>query len=112
MGPGTAPVEIVALGSVQEVKVGGTAQESYVPRDYSEGNFTVQVGAFKDKDNAIRLRNSLTSTYKNAHVAIYESPKGTIYRVQVGSCNRLDKAKEYKEMLEAAGYADAMVVAR
>lgn len=113
MGPGTAPVEIVALGSVKEREVGGKVQRSLVPRDYSVGDFTVQVGAFKDKKNAEGLRNKLALTHENTHIVVYESPKdGTFYRVRVGNCKRLNKAREYEKMLETAGYADAMVVAR
>lgn len=113
VGPGTAPVEIVALGSVKEREVGGKVERSLVPGNYSVGDFTVQVGSFKDKANAVRVRNKLAPTYENAHIVVYESPEGgTFYRVRVGNCKRLDKAREYKKILGAAGYDDAMVVAR
>jgi rare lipoprotein A len=113
VGPGTAAVEIVALGSVKGDEVGGKVQESLVPRDYSVGDFTVQVGAFTDEANAVRLRNKLASTHENAHIVVHKGPKGrTFYRVQVGKCQGLDKAKAYEKTLEDAGYVDAMVVAR
>jgi len=113
IGPGTAQVEIVALGSVEEREVNGKVQLSLVPGDYSVGDFTVQVGAFKDKENAVRLRNKLAPAYEDAHIVLYESPEGsTFYRVRVGRCEKLDKAREHEKMLEAVGYSDAMVVAR
>jgi rare lipoprotein A len=112
VGPGTAPAEIVALGSLEETVVGGKVQYTLVHRDYYVGDFTIQVGAFKYKENAVRLRNKLSETYKNAHIVVYESPKGTFYRVQVARCKELDQARKYEKMLEAAGYTDALVVAR
>ncbi|MCK4727601.1 MAG: septal ring lytic transglycosylase RlpA family protein, partial [Desulfobacterales bacterium] len=77
VGPGTVPVEIVALGSVKETVVGGKVQRTLVPGNYYVGDFTIQVGAFKYKENAIRLRNKLAQTHKNAHIVVYESAKGT-----------------------------------
>lgn len=112
VGPGTAPVKVVALGSMKEAVVGGKVQRTLVSANYYVGDFTIQVGAFKEKDNAIRLRNKLAQTYKNAHIVVYESPKGTFYRVRVARCNRLSEARRYEKILGAAGYPDALVVAR
>jgi len=110
--PGTAPVEIVALGTVKETEVAGKVQRTLVPGDYYSGDFTIQVGAFKDRQNAVRLRDKLAVTYQNAHIREYESAHGTFYRVRVGRSNKLEQAGKFKKVLEAAGYADAMVVAR
>jgi rare lipoprotein A len=111
VGQGTASVEIVALGSLKETVVDGKVQRTLVPGDYYVGDFTIQVGAFKHKENAVTLKNKLSQTYKNAHIAVHESAKGTLYRVRVASCKKLDQAKKYEKMLEAAGYPDAIVVA-
>ena len=112
VGAGTAPAEIVALGSLKETVVGGKVQRTLVPGNYYVGDFTIQVGAFKHKENAGRLRNKLAQTYKNAHIVVYESAKGTFYRVRVSRCNTLDQARKYEKIMEAAGYPDAIVVAR
>lgn len=112
VGQGTAPVEIVVLGSVRESVVGGKVQCTLVPGNYYVGDFTIQVGAFKEKENAIRLRNKLARTYKNAHVMVYKSAKGTFYRVRVSRYKTLDQARKYEKIIEAAGYPDAIVVAR
>jgi rare lipoprotein A len=111
IGPGTAPVEIVALGSLKETEVAGEARRTLVPGDYYSGDFTIQVGAFKDKQNAENLRDKLALTYQNAHIAVHEGTHGTFYRVRVGRSDRLDRAREYEKTLENAGYTDAMVVA-
>jgi rare lipoprotein A len=112
IGPGTAPVEIVALGSLKETEVAGKMQRTLVPGDYNSGDFTIQVGAFRDMQNAEKLRDKLAVTYKNAHINVHQSPLGTFYRVRVGKSNRLERARDYEKMLEDAGYADAMVVAK
>ncbi|MBW1676694.1 MAG: septal ring lytic transglycosylase RlpA family protein [Deltaproteobacteria bacterium] len=113
VGPGTVPVKIVALGSLKETVVGGKVQRTLVPGNYYVGDFTIQVGAFKDKENAVRLRNKLGETYKNAHITVYESAKkGTFYRVRVARCKALDQARKYAGSLQANGYPDAFVVAR
>jgi rare lipoprotein A len=112
VGQGTAPAEIVALGSAKETVVGGKVQQVLVPGNYNVGDFTIQVGAFKYQENAVRLRNKLAQTYNNAHIVVYESADGTFYRVRVARCRTLDQARKYEKIMEAAGYPDAIVVAR
>jgi rare lipoprotein A len=46
--------------------------------------FTVQVGAFLQKENAVKLRQSLERNYQPVFVFDYDSPKGIFYRVRVG----------------------------
>jgi rare lipoprotein A len=112
IGPGTAPVEIVALGSLKETEVAGKAQRTLVHGNYNSGDFTIQVGAFKNRQNAFRLRDKLAVTYKNAHINVHQSPLGTLYRVRVGRSSRLEQARRFQKILEADGYANAMIVAR
>ena len=46
--------------------------------------FTVQVGAFLQRDNAVRVRQGLERRYQPVFVVEYDSPKGIFYRVRVG----------------------------
>ena len=48
------------------------------------GAFTVQVGAFVQRANADKLRQSLERRYQPVFVFEYDSPKGMFYRVRVG----------------------------
>jgi rare lipoprotein A len=48
------------------------------------GAFTVQVGAFLQQDNAVKLRQRLERRYQPVFVVEYDSPKGMFYRVRVG----------------------------
>jgi rare lipoprotein A len=106
VGPGTASVEITAIG--QEVKSG---TDKVVPVDYNTGNFTFQVGAFIDKNNAERLKNKLDEKYRNAHITVYDAGDRTYYRVRVGECRDLSRASEYEEALRKDGYTDVFTVA-
>lgn len=112
VGPGTAPVEIVALGIPKKTTVKGKVQRTFVPGNYYVGDFTIQVGAFRDKESALRLKNKLAQIYKYTHIVVYESNGGTFYRVRVAKCTTLGQARQYEKMLEADGYPDAIVVAR
>jgi rare lipoprotein A len=108
VGPGTAPVEITALG----VAAGGAdGQKTYVQVDYEQGRFTVQVGAFLEQGNAQRLQNKLAESYDNAHIVTYFDGQKTFYRVRVGRLTTLSQAEEYERMLKGSGYPAATIVA-
>jgi rare lipoprotein A len=112
VGPGTAPVEIVALGVPRETRIKGTVERTFVPGNYYMGDFSVQVGAFREKENALRLKDRLARAYKDTHIAVQERPDGILYKVRVARCKTLEQARQYEKMLEEDGYPDAMVVAR
>jgi len=109
VGPGTARVEIVALGMATDQSPNKDEPKSYDPVDYQKGNFTFQVGAFLDRQNAERLEAKLAKAYTNAHIAIYHSGDKTFYRVRVGKFNDLKKAIEYEKKLIADGYEPIIV---
>lgn len=111
VGPGTAPVEIVALGTVETSKGGKDGVRSYRPADYFKGNFTIQVGAFKIRRNAERIKKKLDEAYKSAHISVYQSGDETFYRVRVGRSSTLEKAMEYEAYLIKNGYPEAIVIA-
>jgi len=48
------------------------------------GQYTVQIGAFSMRENAVRLRQSLERQYQPVLVDELRSDKGTLYRVRVG----------------------------
>jgi rare lipoprotein A len=83
VGPGVAPVRVEVLGNV----------------DPTEGFFTVQVGAFRDRGNAERLRDRLSPTYSPIFIQPYDAPEGTYYRVRVGKVSGEDAARQFAEQL-------------
>jgi rare lipoprotein A len=108
---GTAPVEIVALGSAGQSKSNGGSDGTAQPVDYYRGNFTIQVGAFSEKDNAEKLRRNLDQLYKNAHITARSDGYETLYRVRVGRSSTLEQAAKCEEIMIRTGFVDAFVVA-
>jgi peptidoglycan lytic transglycosylase len=109
VGPGTAKVEIVALGtpSASDDVTGRT----FIQEDYYSGNFTFQVGAFVNRDNAERLKRKLDESYKNAHITVYDRGDKVFYRVRVGSFKTLEDAVLNEAVLMQNGYTDVFLVA-
>lgn len=112
VGPGTAPVSLVALGIPRETISKGAPKRTFVPAQYYVGDFVVQVGAFKEKENAQALKERLAAKYKDAYIAVYDGIEGTFYRVRVARCRTLAEARRYERMLERDGFPHAIVVAR
>jgi rare lipoprotein A len=83
VGPGVASVRLEVLGFV----------------DPTSGFFTVQVGAFRDRANAERLRDRLTVSYSPIFVQQFDSPDGVFYRVRIGKISGEDAAREFGEQL-------------
>jgi rare lipoprotein A len=109
VGPGTAAVKIVALGTPAPDASGD--RRVYQPVDYYSGNFTFQVGAFANRQNAERLAAQLDRRYKNAHIIPYDNGQQVLYRVRVGRCFTLDAADRYERALAQEGFTDVFTVA-
>jgi len=105
---GTARVEVVALG--KPASTGGTTP-AYAAEDYSHGNFTFQVGAFLNRENAERQKRQLEQRYNNAHITVYDRGDKIFYRVRVGRFTTLQEAEQQEAILIQDGFADAMLVA-
>jgi rare lipoprotein A len=67
--------------------------------DPTSGYFTVQVGAFRDRANAERLRDRLLASYAPIFIQAYDSPDGMFYRVRVGKVSGEDEARQFGEQL-------------
>jgi rare lipoprotein A len=110
VGPGTAPVEIVALAAPTRSvsQTGGVRRFEEV--DLTRGNFTFQVGAFQDQANARRLAAKLKQHHNNVHIASYDRGDGLFHRVRVGRAHQLEEAEAYERTLMQQGY-DVFIVA-
>lgn len=111
VGPGVARVRITALGQAVAYSKKDQAPVKFKPVDYWKGNFTVQVGAFKVKKNAIAYRNKLSKHNENAHIVEYTDHRGTFYRVRIGRFSNLDEAVEFSETITTKGFDSAFAVA-
>jgi rare lipoprotein A len=77
VGTGTAPVRIELLSSP-------------VPLT---GDFTVQVGAFTQRENAERLQMQLSTRYMPIFIQDFDAPNGHFFRVRVGRLPTQDAAQ-------------------
>jgi rare lipoprotein A len=110
VGPGTAPVEIVARAApARKVKDPGGGVH-LVALDLTSGNFTFQVGAFQDRRNAERLAARLKRIYPNVHLASFDRGDGLYHRVRVGRVSTLAEADAFEESLIREGF-DVFIVA-
>ena len=100
---GTTYVEIAVTGSSDLLQA-----DSY---DYNRGNFTFQVGSFRELANAENLKLKLEKKYQNVHIASYDNGYEIFYRVRVGKCSSLTQAAEYEKKLKTNGYENAIIVA-
>ena len=83
IGPGVVPVRLEVMGNV----------------DVSAGFFTVQVGAFRERANAERLRDRLNASYSPVFIQQYDLPDSTFYRVRVGKISGEEAAQQYADQL-------------
>jgi rare lipoprotein A len=110
VGPGTAPVEIVALAAPARTVQQPGGLTRLVPVDLTSGNFTFQVGAFQDRNNAERLAAKLSRIYDHVHVASFDRGDGLYHRVRVGRATTLKEADAYEQALLRQGF-DVFIVA-
>lgn len=101
IGPGTAKVKIEPLGrDLRYVKY----DKSY---SIEKGPFTVQIGSFSDRFNALRLVKILSDRYESRSPYIFESDtgEGRLYRVRVGKFRSRQQAQSLAEDLLGDGYS-------
>ena len=112
IGHGVAKVKIMALGKeVGKLKSPQGIKRVLEIRDLNKGNFAVQVGAFKDQGNALRLVDRLKVIFNYVEVAVSnEKGKKYIYRVRVSRSRSLQMAVEIEKRLEGMGFKEAFIV--
>ncbi len=107
---GTAKVQITALAEGTVGKRGG--KPTLVHVDLMAGEFYVQIGAFAQKINAIKLQKRFTDAGHTTVIQKYFGPNDTLYRVQVYAGKTLQKAKRAEKALHEHGYVGSFIVAR
>ncbi len=87
LGPGTAPVSVEAIGY----------DEGRVPSP--EGTYSIQVGSFTEKENALRFQTDLAKIHRQVHIVFWESNLKRLYRVRLGAFRSEEEARRYTEKL-------------
>ena len=110
--PGSADVKIIALGKeIGELK----SKDGPIPlldiKDFETGEFTVQVGAFKDKNNALTLVERLKVIFDYVNIVEYTDKDNQVFfRLHVSKSTTLAKAGEIEKRLEAMGFTDSFIL--
>jgi len=112
IGPGIARVRIEALGRQVGEHDSKFGKEAVVEaRDLARGNFTVQVGAFRERENALRLANRLKVLFDYVHITVFQTPDGiSVYRLRVSKSPTLQEAGKMEKKLEDMGFEEAFIV--
>lgn len=112
IGPGVARVKIVALGREVDRLTSPLGTKPVVEiEDVNRGEFTLQVGAFRDKNNALRLVDRLRVIFDHVEISVYDDhSERKIYRVRVSRSKTLTKAGEVERKLEDMGFEEVFIV--
>ena len=94
IGPGVVPVRLEVVSG----------------NDPFGGYFTVQVGAFKERGNAERLRDRLDALYPPATIQQVALDDAMFYRVRVGRVSGEQAAQRFADDLKAKEGFQAMVI--
>ncbi len=80
------------------------------PPSLPEGHFTIQVGAFIDRSNALRLMAELQKTYTAVSITELKTSENTYYRVRVGRFRTREEAYHIASRLAQEGYTAFMTM--
>ncbi len=108
---GIAHVKITALGELRkDAKRSGKRFKKYA--DLKSGEYYVQIGAFTQKYNGIKLQEKFRNAGHRAVIRKAEVNGKTFYRVQVYVGKTLNSARRSEQALISKGYKGAFVLAR
>ena len=80
VGPGVVDVKLVALGKEVGTQPPSAGSRPLVAlEDLRTGNFTIQVGAFQEKENALRLDERLRDHFAYIQISVYVDENGKTY---------------------------------
>lgn len=104
---GTSPVEIEVLGFPQNE---GDKLVFVKPSTYFVGLYSIQVAAFKIRENAERLKESFLKNNLKAKIVEFRKKDELFHRVRVGEFKNIEEAKLYQEELKKQGYLKTFIV--
>lgn len=102
IGTGTALVEIRVVGREEN--------EARFDRAGGGRGYTVQVGAFIEQENALKLKEQLERHYQPVYIIVAETSDQRYYRVRVGRLRTEDQANRLASRLSAQKKVETFVV--
>ena len=109
---GIVDVKVVALGKEAGRTDTPSGSKPVVAfEDPNKGTFTIQVGAFQDKQNALQIADRLRILFDYVRVEEVEDARAhKLYRVWISKSETLQQAKLIEKRLEEMGFREAFVV--
>lgn len=107
---GTAKVLVTAIGKAGNPKSEPEAQNQAININF--GEFYIQVGAFQQKTNALRLQKKFAGFGHSTIIQQFFSQKSILYRVCVYAGRELQGAYKAEMALHQHGWMGAFVVAK
>jgi len=109
---GVTRARLVVLGKeVDEVETPLGIKPVVHVKDLKSGGFSVQVGAFKDHDRALRLGDRLEVIFNHVEISLFnDRAHGDLYRVRVSKSETLSEAGEIERRLKRLGFEEAFIV--
>jgi len=111
-GTGLVQVEAINPSAPEKLPVMAAASKPVPqPQPQKAAALFLQVGAFRNRDNATRLGNKLQNAkLGDIHIMEAANTNGPIYRVRIGPLSSVDEADRVSDTLASRGYAGARVV--
>jgi rare lipoprotein A len=100
-------IDMVEKGTAR-VKVVVLKRRSLIVKSEREGfgrGFTIQVGAFSDKGNAVKMTKALGKEIRDVYISVFETRETRYYRVRVGHFNTRERAYRLAAKLADMGYS-------
>lgn len=104
---GARSIDMVEKGTAR-VRVVALRRRAAMARPEGEGfgrGFTVQVGAFTDRHNAVKMSQALGREIPHVYISVFQTPKTRYYRVRVGHFTTREKAYDLATKLAHRGYS-------
>jgi len=109
---GLAKVRVEAVQCATPQRVGEATYWKADPvPSFRYGRFAIQIGAFRDRANASRLKEKMAGQNHEARVTDLTERNCSWYRVQVGSYQDILVAKAELDRFRTNGFPDAFVIA-
>lgn len=97
LGKGTAKVR------VEVVSIPGRKS------DYFDAKYTVQVGSFKDKQDALGLKEQLDGSLGDVRIEPTDLDGDIYYRIRIGRFSQRDEAEKLAARLRRSGYTGSVI---
>jgi rare lipoprotein A len=77
--------------------------------DYFDAKYSVQVGSFKDKQDALGLKEQLDGSLSDVRVEPTDLDGDIYYRIRIGRFSQRDEAEELAARLRRSGYTGSVI---